>query len=196
MQSALKLFIAHVREEASKPSFVHHKWYLKYHIEIVEQIATELCTVYTSADRELVQTLVWLHDYGKILGFENDHEMTLLKGHEKLAELGFKKAWIDIAIKAAEVIDRKDPQELAKAAIEIQIVSSADGAAHHTGPFFGIYWYENPDMRIEDIMQSNIKKSLKDWDRKIVLPEVRVAFKQRRQFILEENGELPRSYLK
>lgn len=184
-------FVEHVKEAAKNPGFVHHKWFVKWHLEIVERIAIELCEIHAEADRDFVKLLVWLHDYGKILDFDNQYEMTLVKGREKLQEMGFDEKIIDTAIQSIEVIDRKDRQELENAPIEIKIVSSADAASHHIGPFFALWWYENADRDFEDLMQDNIDKTNKDWNKKMVLPEVREAFEKRHVMILELNGDIP-----
>jgi len=44
-------------------------------------------------------------------------------------------------------------------------------------------------------MQDNIRKALKDWNKKIVLPEIKKAFKKRHQLLMEQNGEFPATFL-
>jgi hypothetical protein len=44
-------------------------------------------------------------------------------------------------------------------------------------------------------MQDNIKKATKDWNKKMVLPEVRKAFEKRYKFLLEQRGQMPERFL-
>jgi len=195
MKDKIKLFKAEVKKAASNPEFIHRQWFVKYHLEIVEKIANELLEFYPKADKELVEALVWLHDYGKILDFDNQDEVVLTAGRHKLAELGFDKEFIDRVIKYAELMDKSTEIDLGQAPIEAQIVSSADGCAHMVGPFMSIWWQENSNKSVESLMADTKKKANKDWSRKITLPEARKAFEQRHNFIMEQSGDLPDNYL-
>ncbi len=191
----LNRFIKHVRKVSDNPDFIHHQWFVRFHLEIVEKIALEACDIYPNADRDFVRLLCWLHDYGKILDFSNQYDVTITEGRKKLKELGFNDEVTNKALESIRIIDAKIFDQIKTSPIEVQIVSSSDAASHHVGPFFTLWWYENPDRTIEQLMEDNMKKSGKDWDRKMVLPEIREAFKGRRKYIEEMSGKLPGSYL-
>lgn len=191
----IKKFKQHVIQECKNPAFKHHKWFVKYHLEIVEQIALELCEKYECADKKLVEILVWLHDYGKILDSENQHEKTLTKGKEKLLELGFQGDYIEKLLSYIKLIDNYEEVDLEKAPVEAKIVASADAASHLAGPFYYYWVHENPDRSVEDLMKSSIDKATEEWDKKIVLPEVKEAFKQRQEVFLEQCGDIPDKFL-
>ncbi|HKR82375.1 MAG TPA: HD domain-containing protein [Candidatus Saccharimonadales bacterium] len=200
MQENLAAFKQHVREVAGNPRFVHHKWFVRWHLQIVESIANEILALHSEADRDLVATMVWLHDYGKILDFDTQYTTTLTAGKKKLAELGFPAAFVDRAITYIAMLDKKLELDLRKAPIEVQIVSSADGCSHMVGPFLTIFWHEATDKTFtnktyEELMALNRKKIDQDWNYKIVLPEARKAFEARYAFHREQSGELPAKFL-
>jgi HD domain len=200
MQNKIDAFKQHVRESSSNPSFVHHRWFVQWHLEVVEKIALELLEHHPEADAELVEVMVWLHDYGKTLDFDNQYAVTLTAGRQKLTELGFAADFVDAAITGIETLDKKMELDLHTAPIEVQIVSSADGCSHLAGPFLHIFWHEATDQTftgktLDELLQLNLKKIEKDWSRKITLPEARAAFEQRYQFMREQSGELARRFV-
>jgi hypothetical protein len=195
MSDKLESFIEHVKAESAKPTFIHHEWFVEWHLEIVERIALELCEYYPTADKQFVRLLVWLHDYGKILDFDNQYEMTISAGRAKLEELGFSAELSQKAVNYIEVLDKKMEIDLKNEAIEVQIVSSADGCSHMVGPFYSMWWHENPSKEYTELMADNLKKYTKDWERKVVLPEARKAFEWRYQAVREHSGVLPRRFL-
>jgi alpha-L-fucosidase len=77
-----------------------------------------------------------MHDYGKIVDYDHQYEATLTKGKEKLIEFGFSTELTEKVIAYIKLFDAK--KNLLVAPIEIQIVSSADGASHFVGPFYHV----------------------------------------------------------
>ncbi|OGM26670.1 hypothetical protein A2627_01445 [Candidatus Woesebacteria bacterium RIFCSPHIGHO2_01_FULL_39_28] len=177
------------------PDFIHHRWFIKYHLEIVEKIAIETCDTYKEANKDLVRTLVWIHDYGKILGIRDDMDKIIAVSEKLMKDVGFENDFISQVIEYLKTFESKMEFDLNQAPIEVKITSSADGASHMIGPFYSLWWLENPDKNFEDLMEDNKRKALKDWNRKIVIPEIRGSFEKRHQFILENSGDLPTKFI-
>lgn len=200
MNDKIAAFKQHVTEVSSNPDFLHSKWFVKWHLEIVEKIALELCDYYPEADRDLVEVMAWLHDYGKTLDYDDQYQKTLRAGRQKLTELAFPADMVDKAVRYIEMLDKKLEIDLHTAPIEVQIVSSADGCSHLAGPFMPIFWNEGTDKTfagksLDELLALNIAKAEKDWKYKIVLPEARAAFESRYRFLKEQSGQLPPKYL-
>ncbi len=176
-----------ITEIAQDSTFKHYRWYVQHHLLIVEQISLALCDIYPDADRHIVLLLVWMHDYGKIT--QQSAAASIVNGTNFLVDYGVSPGLAKTVISGIEIIDRKDVNELMTATIEIKILSSADGAAHMVGPFFSIYWWENSDQSIAELQASNRKKLKTDWERKIVLPEVKQAFTSRYHDLLGNFGD-------
>lgn len=185
-----------VSKASLNPNFIHHKWFVKYHLNIVEQISLELCDIYSEADRDLVKTLVWIHDYGKIVGIKDNMDMISKETEELMVRIGFDQEFVSKSIEYLRIFESKMEFDLNEAPIEVKIVSSADAASHLVGPFYSLWWLENPNKQFEELMEDNKRKALKDWNRKIVLPEVKKAFEQRHNFIMENSGVFPNKFLK
>jgi hypothetical protein len=183
-----------VIERSQDPKFIHHLWFVKYHLEIVEQIAHELCEMYPQANRQFVDTLLWLHDYEKIIDFDNQYNTELVATKQLMGETGYSP---DVITEMCETINLYNAKkDLPLARIEVQIVSSSDASSHLVGPFTTLYWYENPSKSMAELQESNMKKMSVDWDVKITLPEIKKAFELRHQMVLEIAGILPTSFLK
>ncbi len=195
MQDKIDAFKSHVKAASANPNFVHHYWFVEWHLEVVEKIAKELLEYYVAADKDLVDVMVWLHDYGKMLNFSDQYRTTLIEGRKKLTELGFEHDFIEKAVSYVELMDRKMEIDMYEAPLEVQIVSSADGCSHLVGPFMYLWWRENPQKHFEELMRDNQRKAEKDWTRKITLPEARKAFEPRYRLIMEQGGNLPEKFL-
>jgi hypothetical protein len=193
MKKLIQLLKAEVKTASENPTFIHYEWFLTYHLTIVEKIALETCTSYPKADKNMVLVLVWLHDYGKIMNFDNQYTTTVTTGKKKLLEIGFPPNFVKKVITYMEIFDKKDALETAP--IEVQIVSSADGASHLIGPFFTIIWKEFHEWSIEDLLTENKRKASVDWKKKIVIPEIKKAFSLRHKLFLEHCGKFPNKYL-
>lgn len=190
----IETFRQKVVEASRNPNFIHHTWFVEYHLAIMEKIALELLKYYPQADRDIVCILVWLHDYGKILDFANQYQTTLSEGPKLLKEVGFDDQYVQKLIQYVDIIDKKLEVELREAPIEVQIVSSADGCSHLVGPFMYLWWWENSGKDFRELMADNKRKAAKDWERKIVLPEARAAFEGRHNMLLEQSGEIPERF--
>jgi HD domain len=191
----IQKLIAAVTEASRNPAFIHHPWFVEYHLAIVARIADELVAHYPQANPELVTVMAWMHDYGKILDFDHQYEITLREGPKLLRDIGFATEFADMVIEYIAILDRKMELDLHEAPIEVQIVSSADGCSHMVGPFMALYWWENANRPFKSLMESNLKKADKDWNRKIILPEARQAFEARHQILLEQAGHFPDTFL-
>lgn len=189
-------FKAHVIKASQNPNFIHHDWFVELHLNFVEKISLELCEIYKEADRDIVTALVWIHDYAKILNKDREHDSEMLEvGRIKLLEIGLDKDFVNKVIELLAVFEKKMEIDLNTAPLEVKIVSSADAASHLVGPFWSIYFRENSNKTIPELMESNRNKLKKDWDRKIVLPEVRAAFEARHKFAWEQSGNFPEKFI-
>lgn len=194
MEAKIETLISHIQEVSANPEFRHHQWFFKWHLQVVAQIAGELTQFYPHADKNLVTVMAWMHDYGKMIEFDRDYELTRAAGKPKLLELGFSEDFAEKVVANIDILNKKLEIDIAQTDIEIQIVSSADGCSHLIGPFMSVWWHENPDKPFEQLMADNVKKANKDWTRKIVLPEARRVFKKHYDEIIMQNSELPATF--
>ena len=73
--------------------------------------------------------------------------------------------------------------------------STADGASHFVGKFFPSYFHDSSTEGFKEIEQRLREKITKDWERKIVLPEIKEAFRERYIRALEIIGEYPDKFI-
>jgi hypothetical protein len=194
MQENLTKFKNVVRENFSRKDFTYHEWMVEYHLDIVERIALELCDVYKQADRDIVLALVWFHDFGKPLDEQNERVMTLQEGPKAMRACGYTQEFIDTVVEYWQLMEKKNEIDIRTTPMEVQIVSSADGASHFTGVFYPSYFNEDGD-DFATTQQHLREKIEKDWNRKIVLPEAREAFHNRYERALEMLGKFPEKFL-
>ncbi len=193
MSTPIEKFSAIVKENFSREDFVYHEWMNEYHLNIVHRIAMELCDKYPQADRNVVEALVWFHDFGKPLDEKNEKTVTLEKGTACMRECGFDDAFIARVLEYWKLMEQKNDIDIATTPIEVQIISSADGASHFTGVFYPSYFGDG--LSFNQTQEELRIKIDKDWNRKIVLPEARAAFKKYYERALEMLGVFPNKFI-
>lgn len=168
---------AYISEKASSPDFVHHKWFVKWHLELVETLSKDMMKYYPDADETTLIVLGWMHDYGKIIDFANQYDPKHAdEGKKILKDLGFDENFAEMIGESVKLFDKKE--HLENESIEIRIVSSADACSHLIGPWISLYWHENPDKPFEEIMTENARKLGGEWELKVTIPEAIKAYQQ------------------
>ena len=108
---------------------------------------------------------------------------------------GNSKKIKDRVVECWQLMEKKNEIDIRTTPIETQIVSSSDGASHFTGVFYPSYFNEDGDDFVTT--QKHLKEKIeKDWNRKIVLPEVQKVFEGRYLRAKEMLGEFPDNFLK
>jgi hypothetical protein len=75
MDEQLTNLRAFITEKATNPNFVHHKWFIKWHLQIVETLSKDIMKYYPEANETTLTVLSWMHDYGKIVDFDNQYDL-------------------------------------------------------------------------------------------------------------------------
>lgn len=177
MEETLAKLRTFITDKASDKRFRHHKWFVVWHLQIVETLSKDMAKYYPKADTDTIIALSWMHDYGKIVDYDTQYDHAHIEaGRQEMIRLGFDEAFATKIAESIKIFDRKD--HLENESIEIRIVSSADACSHLVGPFLSIYWHENPDTPFEDIMQENARKFGTEWEAKVTIPEAIQAYQQ------------------
>lgn len=190
MENLLTDLRAFVAQKASNPDFIHHKWFIKWHLEVVETLSKDMMKHYPDADESILVALGWMHDYGKIIDYDNQYDHRYIEeGRQEMIKLGFDESFATNIAESIKLFDKKD--HLENESIEIRIVSSADACSHLVGPWISLYWHENPDKPFEDIMSENARKLGGEWDLKVTIPEAKHAYQQLHDNVMfHASGEL------
>ena len=193
MKDRMQKFKEIVRVNNTNPSFVYHEWMFEHHLEIVHRIAMELCDIYKDADREVVEALVWFHDFGKSIDEANEREVTRTEGPKMMLECGFGPEFIAKVLEYWELMEQKNEIDIRTTPIEVQIISTADGCSHFVGMFYPSYFRDGDTI---EVTKQHLKDKIeKDWNRKIVLPEAREAFADRYERAKELFSEYPNKFI-
>lgn len=170
----LRMFVT---EKASNPDFIHHTWFVKWHLEIVETLSKDMTKFYPDADETTLIALGWMHDYGKIVDYDNQYDHKYVEeGRIAMIKLGFNEVFATKIAESIKLFDAKN--HLENESIEIRIVSSADACSHLNGPFISLYWHENPDRPFEEIMIENVRKLGDEWQLKVTIPEAIKSYQE------------------
>ena len=177
MEEFLNKLRQYITEKAADPQFIHHKWFTKWHLAIVETLSNDMLRYYPEADESTLIALSWMHDYGKIVDFDTQYDHKHIEaGRQEMIRLGFDEAFATKIAESIKIFDKKD--HLENESIEIRIVSSADACSHLVGPWISLYWQENPNIPFETIMKENARKLGGEWELKVTIPEAVRAYQQ------------------
>jgi len=195
LKTKLNEFKQIVIENCKNENFEYKEWFIPDHLEIVERIAMELCGIYEDADKSLVFALVWFHDFGKPIDDKNERILTKEKGIEAMKLVGLDESFTNKVYESWLRMEMKNEIDISKESIEVQIVSTADGASHFVGKFHSTYFMDDKHETIKNLEKRISAKIKQDWENKIVLPEAKKAFKDRYLRSLEILGEYPDKFI-
>ena len=143
---------------ATAPTFKHHKWYLRYHLDVVMDITNELMSPnVTDEEKRIMHDMVWMHDYPKMKGDPDNFEIV-----RELVTKHRGATYADELVGYLEEVEALKSPDFSKAHLYSYTISTADALSHYTGPFFQYYIDENPDMSMDEIKASNLAKLEKD----------------------------------
>ena len=146
------------RRAAADPSFKHHEWYIEHHLEYVMAIAKAIVNSDEEEDQQLIHDMVWMHDYPKMLGDNDNFELV-----RELVSKHRSERYTDRLMNQLRWMEEiKSLDWSGRTTTIAAVMSTADALAHYYGPFWQIYMDENPDTPIEELKQSNAKKLEKD----------------------------------
>lgn len=172
----------------------HAEWYVFYHLEIVERIAYDIANHYDLVDFEILDSLIWLHDFDKAVdGEKNPPEQALLF----LKDNGYNDIFIHklrehlLLFEQVKLPDF-DRSNLDLIPIEVRITLTADALSHYTsGPngFLSIRAKQTkPNEDLSILHEWDIKKREKD-KRKVCLDEYR-SYIDDIEFGYDDNREI------
>ena len=143
---------------ASDPSFKHHEWYIEHHLNYVMAIAKAIVKSDEPEDQQLIHDMVWMHDYPKMMGDNDNYELV-----RELVSKHRSERYTDRLMNQLRWMEEiKSPDWSGGTTTIAAVMSTADALAHYYGPFFQIYHDENPDTPIEELKQKNAEKLEKD----------------------------------
>ena len=155
--------ITNIFDKGFEQSPGHRIWYQKDHLAIVQRISDDLLKT-KGGDKFVSDHLVWMHDLPKALNMDKDHSVSF----SLLKEAYGTKIASQITRNLEEVDNIKEmsPLELMKLSADVKNVSTADAMSHYStgeGGFLQIFMNEKGhSLKLEDVMESNIKKLAKD----------------------------------
>jgi hypothetical protein len=172
-----------VIELSNNKLFIHHNWFVKYHLEIVEELSIKYSKLYKNINISIILLLVWIHDYEKITSNipNSDSLNNFLQKNISDEKI------IEEILSYYKIFESKNIELIKDSPIEIQIVSSCDAVSHLIGPFFYLWWKENNNKNFEDLMADNIKKLEKDWNKKISIQKIKDDFKHFYEITTNQN---------
>ena len=146
------------RRAASDPSFKHHEWYIEHHLNYVMAIAKAIVKSDEPEDQQLIHDMVWMHDYPKMMGDNDNFELV-----RELVSKHRSERYTDRLMNQLRWMEEiKSLDWSGRTTTIAAVMSTADALAHYYGPFWQIYMDENKDKDLDFLKKSNAAKLEKD----------------------------------
>jgi len=165
-----KEIVKHVRElvrttcdEVAKE--LPNQW--EGHFLIVLDFAKELAEKYPKADREIIELAVYLHDFSRLYGGEEEHHLKSAAEAEKiLSNLGYPN---DRVVHVCDCIANHRTGGNPKT-IEAKILSVADALSHFRAIPYFMWLRGRKKEEFRYSMEWIFEKIGKDWKHRMMLP--------------------------